>query len=322
LNQPESHYQILGIKPDASSEEIKRAYRDKCFILHPDRMLGLPASTKKKAEEELIRVNKAFAVLNNAQKKKDYDTVFSASTVKSNRPFTKPPSQQTKTPPPPQPKVKSQPVKRGPARKTIIVETRWMVVIVLSTFFGFLALDRFFLKQYKYAIWKLVTLGGLGMWWLADLIYFGIKSDDFKSVLQNTDQHKNYSRIVAVCTTSWFIVGCLVLVLFFLPRIDIQPSISIQASNSIVGTTFTGKGTGFSRSNWVTIEITSTSSSPDSTIPLLTKSYRADNEGTVAFIFSAESEVISGQYSCKAIDKNTGIFVSTDFEVFPARFRR
>jgi hypothetical protein len=322
LNQSESCYQILGVKPSATYEEIKRAYRDKCFILHPDRMLGLPASTKKKAEEELIRVNKAFAILNNPQKKRDYDSTFSNRERNSAKPFTKAAPQQTKPPPSTQPKIKSDPIRKSIQRRNAVIDTKWMAIIVLSTFFGFLALDRFFLRQYKYAIWKLVTLGGLGMWWLADVIYFGIKSNDFKSVLHNSDQHKNYSRIIAVCSTSWFVIGCLVLVLFFMPRIDVQPNISIQASNSIVGTTFTGKGTGFSRSNWVTIEITSKESSLDATIPLLTKSYRADSDGVVAFIFSAESEVMPGSYSCKAIDKNTGMFFITDFDVYPARFRR
>ena len=245
MDHSESLYQILGIKQDASFEDIKRAYRDKCFILHPDRMLGLPESTKKRAEEELIRVNRAFAVLKDAQKRKTYDMQMSGKASSS----TKPPQPTAKTKSKPQPKPKSeQQANKSTNQKKVIVDTKWMAVMVLSTFFGFLALDRFFLRQYKWAIWKLLTLGGLGMWWIADVIYFGIKGDDLKSAFRNTSQLKNYSRIIAVGSTSWLIIACVVILLLFVPSLNVRPVVSIQANNSIVGTTFTGKGTGFSQS--------------------------------------------------------------------------
>jgi hypothetical protein len=249
----------------------------------------------------------------------DYDMQLSGKAASS----TNQPQPATKSESKPQPKTKRErQTKKTTNPKKVVVDTKWMAVMVLSTFFGFLALDRFFLRQYKWAIWKLLTLGGLGMWWIADVIYFGIKSDDFKSIFQNTSQIKNYSRIVAVCSTSWLIIVCLVMILLFVPSLSVQPVVSIQATNSIVGTTFTGKGTGFSHSGWVTLEITGESPASDFVLPLVTKSYRADSNGTIAFVFNEESEIVPGRYSCKAIDKNTGIFTSSDFEVFRARFRR
>ena len=69
----EDYYQILGVDREASLQEIKRAYRDKCWILHEDRFAGAPESAKKRAEEELKRVNTAYDVLGNAEKRRAYD---------------------------------------------------------------------------------------------------------------------------------------------------------------------------------------------------------------------------------------------------------
>lgn len=68
------YYAILGVTNKATAEEIKRAYRDKCFILHPDRFQTVPETARKRAEEELKLVNKAYEILKDARKRKDYDT--------------------------------------------------------------------------------------------------------------------------------------------------------------------------------------------------------------------------------------------------------
>jgi len=72
------YYGILGVSNRATAEEIKRAYRDKCFILHPDRFPAGPETAKKRAEEELKLVNKAYEVLKDARKRKDYDAQWTA----------------------------------------------------------------------------------------------------------------------------------------------------------------------------------------------------------------------------------------------------
>jgi len=43
----EDYYDILGINPKASSEEITKAWKDKFWILAPDRMNGAPETAKK-----------------------------------------------------------------------------------------------------------------------------------------------------------------------------------------------------------------------------------------------------------------------------------
>jgi hypothetical protein len=67
------YYAILGVSTKATAEEIKRAYKDKCIILHPDRFPTAPETARKRAEEELKLVNRAYDVLKDARKRKDYD---------------------------------------------------------------------------------------------------------------------------------------------------------------------------------------------------------------------------------------------------------
>ena len=92
----EDYYQILGVSPEANDEEIKRAYLDKCFILHPDRMRGAPASAQHKAEEELKRVNRATDVLRDPVKRRDYHEEWLRRQRKS-------PDEPPRQPPPPPP---------------------------------------------------------------------------------------------------------------------------------------------------------------------------------------------------------------------------
>lgn len=62
-----SHYNTLGIPKTATDAEIKKAYRKLALKLHPDK------NPTKEAEDEFKRVNDAYTILSDANKRGDYD---------------------------------------------------------------------------------------------------------------------------------------------------------------------------------------------------------------------------------------------------------
>ena len=62
------YYKILGVKKDASLDEIKKAYRKIAIKYHPDRNPG-----DKKAEEKFKEAAEAYDVLGDEKKRKEYD---------------------------------------------------------------------------------------------------------------------------------------------------------------------------------------------------------------------------------------------------------
>jgi len=65
-------YATLGVQPDATLDEIKRAYRRATMKWHPDRNLGREAEAYAAFQE----IREAYAILSDAEQRRVYDEVF------------------------------------------------------------------------------------------------------------------------------------------------------------------------------------------------------------------------------------------------------
>jgi curved DNA-binding protein len=68
--QFQDYYEVLGVGRDASAEDIKKAYRKLALKWHPDRH---KPDDREKAEEQFKRINEAYEVLSDPEKRTRYD---------------------------------------------------------------------------------------------------------------------------------------------------------------------------------------------------------------------------------------------------------
>ena len=78
------YYKIIGVGRDASSEEIRKAYRKLARKFHPDLN-----PNNKLAEEKFKEINEAHEVLSNAERRKQYDALGAG--WQAGQSFTPPP---------------------------------------------------------------------------------------------------------------------------------------------------------------------------------------------------------------------------------------
>ncbi|XP_055713656.1 dnaJ homolog subfamily C member 7 [Phlebotomus papatasi] len=68
------YYKILGVGKNATDDEIKKAYRKRALIHHPDRHANSTDDEKKEQEKKFKEVGQAYSVLSDPQKKARYDS--------------------------------------------------------------------------------------------------------------------------------------------------------------------------------------------------------------------------------------------------------
>ncbi len=63
IKDTNSAYKILEVSPDASNDEIKKAYRELAKKYHPDKVSHLGEEVKKAAEEKIVKLNAAYEAI-------------------------------------------------------------------------------------------------------------------------------------------------------------------------------------------------------------------------------------------------------------------
>ena len=101
----------------------------------------------------------------------------------------------------------------APARSFIAT---WMFSLLL----GFLGVDRFYLGKVGTGIVKLLTLGGLGIWWLIDLILTlaGLQRDKEGRLLPDYEQYRMISWIITAAAFGlWLLTSAISRVYVYIP---------------------------------------------------------------------------------------------------------
>src|SRR5438132_1347637 len=109
------YYEILGVQPTATAEEIKARYRFLSHAYHPDKF-GENEAHRKAAEEDFKRINEAYENLSNPLERAKFDAARQSTLrpAQQSRPTYEPPpgpyehtyprtSRRTEQPPPPTP---------------------------------------------------------------------------------------------------------------------------------------------------------------------------------------------------------------------------
>merc|ERR1712018_566975 len=67
------YYKILGVDRSANEEEIKKAYRKRALVHHPDRHSGASEEERKEHERKFKEVGEAYGILSDTKKRSRYD---------------------------------------------------------------------------------------------------------------------------------------------------------------------------------------------------------------------------------------------------------
>jgi TPR repeat protein len=105
-----NHYRILGIRSDATREEIKDAWNFSVKAFHPDKFASSSAGQQNIAQERTKAINEAYEVLSNPVKRANYDWQYAKE--RSTHAAAPPP------PPPPWPPPPPPPTAQRPAHTT------------------------------------------------------------------------------------------------------------------------------------------------------------------------------------------------------------
>jgi hypothetical protein len=96
----------------------------------------------------------------------------------------------------------------GPVTSTAPSPRSFIATWMFAWLLGFLGVDRFYLGKVGTGIVKLLTLGGLGIWWLIDLILTlaGVQRDKEGRLLPDFEQHKMVAWIITAAGVGLWLI--------------------------------------------------------------------------------------------------------------------
>lgn len=68
-----NHYEALAIAPDASQEDVNRAYKARLLVVHPDKIGASGSAPASAPASALARVREAYHVLRDPASRAEYD---------------------------------------------------------------------------------------------------------------------------------------------------------------------------------------------------------------------------------------------------------
>ena len=69
MSSKKDYYEVLGVKKEATADEIRKAYKKLAIKWHPDKN----PDNKEEAENKFKEISEAYSVLSDPEKKKEYD---------------------------------------------------------------------------------------------------------------------------------------------------------------------------------------------------------------------------------------------------------
>lgn len=73
-----THYEVLGVKENATSKEIRKAHIKLALCLHPDKNVGLNEILQRLVADRFLEVQEAYEALSDDARRKEYDEALAA----------------------------------------------------------------------------------------------------------------------------------------------------------------------------------------------------------------------------------------------------
>ena len=119
-----THYEILGVRPAATAEQIRHAYYDKARLLHPDGYAGQPEA-EAASRRAMQDVNEAWRVLREPASRADYDRALRQRSVPAERPRVAQPTEDLDRP---YPRRAAEP---GDLTVSLVRAAPWVAVLIM-----------------------------------------------------------------------------------------------------------------------------------------------------------------------------------------------